>query len=158
MATSNFTGNITKMTQGMIKKTKDDATPGQTSNRVLSGTSLEGEVKSDGDFRVDGSIKGTIDITGKLVIGERGQVEGEVRCGSANISGKFQGTLKVEELLSLEASAHLHGDVITSKLSILPGAEFSGSCSMGAVVRQMEKNEQQGQEYPSEGQNQRAQS
>lgn len=141
----------------MIKKTKDEATPGQTSNRILSGTSLEGEVKSDGDFRVDGTITGTIDITGKLVIGERGQVDGEVRCGSANISGKFQGTLKVEELLSLEASAHLHGDVITSKLSILPGAQFSGSCSMGAVVRQMEKNEQQGQEYATEGQNQRAQ-
>jgi cytoskeletal protein CcmA (bactofilin family) len=67
-----------------------------------------------------------------------------VKCGSANISGRLEGTLHVEELLSLEESAHLHGDVYTGKISILPGAEFTGSCNMGAVVRQMEKNEQNG--------------
>lgn len=127
-----------------MKKTKENSNSGQTSNRILSGTSLEGEVKSDGDFRVDGSIDGTIEISGKLVVGEQGKVKGEVKCGSANISGRLEGTLHVEELLSLEESAHLHGDVYTGKISILPGAEFTGSCNMGAVVRQMEKNEQNG--------------
>jgi cytoskeletal protein CcmA (bactofilin family) len=128
----------------MMKKAKENSNASQTSNRILSGTSLEGEVKSDGDFRVDGSIDGTIEISGKLVVGEQGKVKGEVKCGSANISGRLEGTLHVEELLSLEESAHLHGDVYTGKISILPGAEFTGSCNMGAVVRQMEKNEQNG--------------
>lgn len=137
----------------MMKKNKDNNTSGgQTSNRILSGTSLEGEVKSDGDFRVDGSIDGSIDISGKLVIGEQGRVKGEVKCGSANISGRLEGTLHVEELLSLEESAHLHGDVYTGKISILPGAEFTGSCNMGAVVRQMEKNDQNGASTPPKAQ------
>lgn len=126
----------------MIKKNKEASLPGQTSNRILGGTSIEGNVKSDGDFRVDGRMKGSISISGKLVIGEKGNVEGEVECGSANISGRFEGTLKVEELLSLEANAQVKGDIFTSRLSVVPGADFSGSCSMGAVVRQMEKDEQ----------------
>ena len=124
----------------MIKKSKEATLPGQTSNRILGGTSIEGSVKSDGDFRVDGKMKGDIAITGKLVVGEKGSVEGEVECGSANISGRFEGTLKVEELLSLEASAQVKGDIYTIRLSVVPGADFSGSCSMGAVVRQMEKD------------------
>lgn len=126
----------------MIKKTKEASIPGQTSNRILVGTSIEGDVKSDGDFRVDGRMKGRISISGKLVIGENGNVEGEVECGSANISGSFEGTLKVEELLNLEANAQVKGDVFTTRLSVVPGADFSGSCSMGAVVRQMQKDEQ----------------
>lgn len=128
----------------MIKKGREgNNVNGQTSNRILGGTTIEGEVHSDGDFRVDGTIKGTINITGKLVIGEKGVVEGEVTCGSANVSGKFDGTLKVEDLLSLEPSAFVKGDILTGKLSIVPGAEFSGSCSMGAVVRQMQENNEE---------------
>lgn len=129
-----------------MKKTKETNLPGQTSNRILVGTSIEGDVKSDGDFRVDGSMKGNISITGKLVIGENGKVQGEVECGSANISGNFEGTLKVEELLNLEAHAQVKGDVFTNRLSVVPGADFSGSCSMGAVVRQMQKDEQSAKE------------
>lgn len=125
----------------MIKKSKETLPTGQ-SNRILVGTSIEGTVKSDGDFRVDGKMKGEIEIAGKLVVGEGGLVEGEVKCGSANVSGKVKGTLIVDDLLSLEATARVEGDVITAKLSVITGAELSGSCSMGAVVREMENNEQ----------------
>lgn len=113
----------------------------QASNRILAGTSIEGEIHSKGDFRVDGKIKGKIEITGKLVIGENGQVEGEIICAHANIAGTFKGRLEVSELLSLKEQAKVHGDVITNKLSIEPGAEFTGSCNMGAVVREMAKDE-----------------
>ncbi len=109
----------------------------QASNRILAGTSIEGEIHSKGDFRVDGKIKGKIEITGKLVIGENGHVEGEIICAHANIAGSFKGRLEVSELLSLKEQAKVHGDVITNKLSIEPGAEFTGSCNMGAVVREM---------------------
>lgn len=129
------------MTGQMIKKAKEATVTGQTSNRILQGTNIEGEIKSDGDFRIDGKIKGNVEIGGKLVIGEKGAVEGEVKCGSASISGQFKGKLQVGELLNLEASAVLNGEVITGKLAVVPGAEFSGSCSMGAVVRRMQEDD-----------------
>jgi cytoskeletal protein CcmA (bactofilin family) len=37
--------------------------------------------------------------------------------------------------LSLKATSKLNGDIITNKLSIEPGASFTGSCSMGAVIK-----------------------
>jgi len=127
----------------MIRKSKEPTTGVSSSNRILQGTSIEGEVISDGDFRVDGSIKGNIVIAGKLVVGEKGHVNGDIKCGSATISGKLQGKLVVEDLLSLEDSAVVEGDIFTIKLSIQPGAEFSGSCKMGAVVREISKNDPQ---------------
>lgn len=119
----------------MIKKGKDSTDSNQASNRILAGTSIEGELNSKGDIRIDGKVKGSVNITGKLVIGEKGFIEGDVKCAHANVAGTLKGQVEVSELLSLQASAKVHGDIITNKLSVEPGAEFTGSCSMGAVVR-----------------------
>ncbi len=129
----------------MMKKPKEIEGGGQASNRILAGTKMEGEVQSKGDIRVDGELKGTINISGKLVIGEKGKVDGEIKCGSANVSGHLSGTVEVSELLTLQKTARVHGDILTSKLAVEPGAEFTGSCSMGAVVRKM-KNEDGGEQ------------
>ena len=122
----------------MIKKNTPEAN--QASNRILVGTSIEGEIKSKGDIRIDGKIKGTINITGKLVVGEKGVVEGDIKCAFANVSGTLKGQLEVSELLTLQATAKVNGDIVTNKLSIEPGAEFTGSCSMGSVVREIKKD------------------
>ena len=127
----------------MMKKPREIADSNQASNRVLNGTSIEGEIRSEGDMRIDGLLKGNINISGKLVIGEKGRVEGEIKCSNANVSGYLQGKIQVEELLSLAASAKVKGDVFTNKLSIEPGAEFTGSCSMGSVIREMRNEEKQ---------------
>ncbi len=126
----------------MIKK--NTAPEGmQTSNRILSGTTFKGEIDSEGDLRIDGTHEGTVRIRGKLVVGEKGRVKGEVFCTNATVSGLIIGKIEVGELLSLQASAKLEGDIITNRLSIEPGAEFTGKCSMGAVVREIKNNEQE---------------
>lgn len=126
----------------MIKKGKDINASNQTSNRILVGTSVTGELKSKGDIRIDGSVNGNVEITGKLVVGEKGEVEGEVKCAYATVSGSLRGNIEVTELLSLESTAKVHGDIITNKLSVETGAEFTGSCSMGAVVREIKKDQE----------------
>ncbi|HRY98875.1 MAG TPA: polymer-forming cytoskeletal protein [Bacteroidales bacterium] len=99
-------------------------------NLLGPGTTVKGDIQSDGDFRIDGSLTGSIKCTGKVVIGVTGKVEGEIHCGDLDISGKVDGKVSVGELLSLKSTARLKGDVITSKLSIEPGAVFSGKCTM----------------------------
>lgn len=125
----------------MMKKAREITDAGQASNRVLAGTSIEGDIHSDGDMRIDGHLKGQIEISGKLVIGEKGKVEGEVRCANATVSGRLEGKVQVSDLLALAASARVKGDVITEKLSVEPGAEFTGSCSMGSVIREMNNDD-----------------
>jgi cytoskeletal protein CcmA (bactofilin family) len=70
-----------------------------------------------------------------VVIGSTGIVEGNVNASNADISGELKGAISVAELLSLKSTAKLDGDIVTNKLAIEPGAAFTGSCSMGAVIK-----------------------
>lgn len=103
-------------------------------NIIGAGTTIEGDIKSDGDVRIDGTLNGSLIIKGKLVLGATGVLDGEVSCQNADISGTITGKVKVTELLSLKATCRLTGDIITNKLSIEPGATFSGSCAMAGNV------------------------
>lgn len=125
-----------------MKKNRDVVDANQASNRILAGTKIEGDVNSKGDIRVDGELKGNILISGKLVVGEKGRVEGEIKCANANVSGQLKGKIEVSELLSLQATARVNGEVMTNKLSVEPGAEFSGSCSMGSVIREIKNDKE----------------
>lgn len=100
-------------------------------NIIGNGTDIKGNIKSNGDLRIDGFIKGTIHATGKVVVGSTGRVEGEINCQNADISGDVKAHIKVTELLSLKANAIVSGDILTNKLAIEPGAVFTGACKMG---------------------------
>jgi cytoskeletal protein CcmA (bactofilin family) len=106
-------------------------------NLIGAGTVINGEVISNGDIRVDGTVIGSVSSKGKVVIGTTGNIEGEIVCQNADVSGKISGNISVAEILSLKASANLVGDIIASKLSIEPGANFMGSCSMGGTIKNM---------------------
>ena len=121
----------------MISSAKKYPEQAQASNRILVGTSITGDVVSDGDIRVDGKVVGNMKVSGKLVIGEQGRVEGEVECKNAAIAGQLEGTLKVAQTLSLTASAKVQGKVQVEKLAVEPGAEINGSVTMGTVMRKV---------------------
>ena len=104
-------------------------------NMIGAGTVITGDVYSKGDIRVDGTLKGSVITEGKVVLGREGVIEGDIECKDADISGTIKAKITVSQLLSLKTSAKLNGDIITNKLSIEPGAEFTGSCSMGAVIK-----------------------
>ena len=109
--------------------------PSSSINMIGAGTVITGDIKSKGDIRVDGSLNGSIETEGKVVVGQGGVVEGDVVCKDADIAGVLKAKISVSQLLSLKSSAKLNGDIITNKLSIEPGASFTGSCSMGAVIK-----------------------
>ena len=100
-------------------------------NIIGNGTEIKGNVSSNGDLRIDGTIKGNIQSTGKVVVGSTGRVEGEINCQNADISGEVKAHIRIKELLSLKASAVVSGDIFTNKLAIEPGAVFTGACKMG---------------------------
>ncbi len=121
-----------------------NATPDSgTVNIIGAGTSIEGDVVSGGDIRIDGNLKGTLRTRGKLVVGPTGTIEGEVTCQNADVSGNVRGKITVTELLALKTSAKINGEITTGKLAIEPGADFSGSCSMGGVVKDIQHEQQE---------------
>jgi cytoskeletal protein CcmA (bactofilin family) len=124
--------------QAAMNKTTDTVNPGKI-NSIMEGTSIEGEIRSDSNLRVDGRVKGTIHVKGRLIVGQSGSIEGEVVCHSSDIEGTVLGRINCQDLLSLKATAKLQGDINTKKLAIEPGAVFTGNCSMaGGVVKEMD--------------------
>lgn len=115
-------------------------------NMIGKGTSIKGDIRSDGDFRVDGILHGTIQSNGKIVVGISGSIEGDINCQNADISGQVKAILRVKEMLSLKATSKMTGEVYTSKLAIEPGARFSGTCNMEdePVTRGHQENKQNG--------------
>lgn len=117
-----------KQNKDQMAKTNE---PEHTSiNLIGTGTTIKGEIKSNGDIRIDGTLIGQVHSKGKIVVGNTGVIEGEIYCQNADFSGNIKGKIEVAELLSLKASSRLNGDIITNKLAIEPGARFTGTCSM----------------------------
>ncbi len=114
---------------------KNNTTESSSVNIIGAGTIIDGDITTNGDMRIDGSLKGSINVKGKLVVGTSGNIDGEIICQNADVSGTIKGKIAVSELLSLKASSKLTGDIITNKIAVEPGATFSGSCSMGGIIK-----------------------
>lgn len=99
-------------------------------NLISQGTEITGDIKSAGDIRIDGILNGNLNTKGKVVIGPTGRVKGEVECKNSEVSGTVDGKISVTQLLNLKASSKIIGTIVTSKLSIEPGAVFTGNCAM----------------------------
>lgn len=103
---------------------------GTAVNLISQGTEITGDVKSSGDIRIDGVLNGNLVTKGKVVIGPTGRIKGEVECKNSEVSGLIDGKITVSQLLNLKASSKINGTIITGKLSIEPGAVFTGNCAM----------------------------
>lgn len=110
-------------------------------NIIRSGTEIKGDINCMGDIRIDGKVIGNLRSEGKVVVGENGMIEGEVDCLNATISGGLKVTIRVKELLSLKSTANLVGEIQAGKLQIEPGANFSGTCKMGTVMKGLSNND-----------------
>ena len=99
-------------------------------SRLESSTKVKGEIISDGDFRIDGTLEGSIKTKGKIVLGKEGSIKGVISCSNADIEGKINGNLFVSKTLSLRSSSVIDGDVVIGKLIVESGATFNATCSM----------------------------
>lgn len=108
---------------------------------ICSGTTLKGDISSNNDLRIDGTIIGNIHSASKIVIGTNGVVEGDISGNQADIVGKVSGNIRTKELLQLRGECIVTGNLYAGKLQVEPSATFNGQCHMGANVVEMSNNE-----------------
>jgi cytoskeletal protein CcmA (bactofilin family) len=116
-----------------MSKTPITAPDNISPNRINAGTTIIGEIQSNGAFRIEGTLKGNITAEGKVAIGQTGIIEGNIICANADIEGNVTGKLIIKSLLTLKSTANVKGEIITAKLAIEPGAVFSGTCKMDNI-------------------------
>jgi cytoskeletal protein CcmA (bactofilin family) len=125
------------------KKGRADIQTTSQQNRIAQGTKIVGDFTSEGGFRIDGEIEGTLKTPGKVVVGKSGVITGTLEGANADFEGKFSGKLLLSGTLTLKSSAIIEGEVIVGKLAVEPGATFNASCSMkGASIKELNKGGQ----------------
>ena len=120
-------------------KSSFDAAQGNASTMIGAGTTITGDMESNGDIRIDGILKGNLKGKAKIIVGADGIVEGNIEGLQADIMGHVTGSIKVQELLFLHGKTQVNGDIYAGKLQVEPTAVFNGSCHMGANIVELKK-------------------
>ncbi len=115
----------------MLKSTSYDGSKPDETTIISSGVKIEGKLTSSGNIRVEGEIQGDITSQGKVIVGERGKVNGQINADAITIGGKVSGTVRAKEKLVLDPNGNLKGDIFSKTLVIEEGAKFEGQCKMG---------------------------
>lgn len=101
---------------------------------IGAGTIIHGDITSNGDIRIDGTLVGNLTGKAKVLIGSDGVVEGDVSGHDADVLGRVSGQIKIRGLLQLRGNSVIQGNIYTGKLEVEPSATFNGSCHMGANI------------------------
>jgi cytoskeletal protein CcmA (bactofilin family) len=107
---------------------KKKSKPGTGLTLVGSGSKIQGDLNHEGNLRVDGSVLGSILVTGDIEVSPSGSIEGaEVQARNAIIHGEVKAGMVVHGKLTLSSSARIEGNVITNALDMAAGATFHGN-------------------------------
>jgi cytoskeletal protein CcmA (bactofilin family) len=93
-------------------------------------TMFQGTIRTKGSIRIDGKLEGGILEAHEVIIGEEGEVQGDITAKDVTVGGKVTGNITSEHYLEVKAKSQLFGDIHTALLSIGEGAVFEGHCVM----------------------------
>lgn len=99
-------------------------------NRIVEGTEVRGNIRTESNIRIDGVLHGNLETHGRVVIGATGLIKGEIVCMDADVEGSIEGDIRISNLLCLRSTASVTGNITTGKIVIENGADFDGNCKM----------------------------
>jgi cytoskeletal protein CcmA (bactofilin family) len=126
-----------------LKSSKEEQSSSPLHNILAVGTAVKGDITTEVDFRLDGRIEGNILCNGKIVIGPKGFILGNIVSVNAEIMGHVEGSIKISSKLTLKATAVIKGDIQTQTLEVEPSAIFNGTCLMSQPNPQQQQNNRQ---------------
>ena len=112
----------------MFKKEEKTTITTPSFNILSSDTELKGDITTNGDFRIDGKLIGSVICKGKLTLGLTGSIQGHIECENAEISGTIDGDMIVSGRVSMKETAIFNGEIITTELSVEPGSRLTMKC------------------------------
>lgn len=115
---------------------KSSGAQGDFNGFLSGGSHMTGELHFEDTFRIDGKLTGSVVSEGDLIIGEEGDVDGEIRVRRVFVSGTVRGVLRSSERVEITASGKVMADLYTPSLTIDDGAFFEGRCSMERLEKE----------------------
>ncbi|MFP4502042.1 MAG: polymer-forming cytoskeletal protein [Candidatus Hydrogenedentota bacterium] len=103
-------------------------------NKVVSiigpGTTISGEVHSEGTIRIEGQVSGRVQCADSIVVNESGKVKADIIGGQVIIGGEVHGNVYAQDRLEILAGGKVIGDITAPRVSIAEGVLFEGKCAM----------------------------
>ena len=99
-------------------------------SRISAGTVIKGEIVSPYDIRIDGAFEGKVQSKGRVVVGEKAHIQGDIICGNIDLWGKVEGNVFVKDTLALKEGCTVNGNLHVKRLSVELGSTFNGNCRM----------------------------
>jgi cytoskeletal protein CcmA (bactofilin family) len=97
---------------------------------IGQGITIEGEITSDEEVVVAGTVRGKLNVDGPVTIDAGAVVEADIGATSLAVGGTVTGNVTASERVDLLSGARLIGDVKAARLTIADGASFKGNVDM----------------------------
>ena len=97
---------------------------------IGQGTTINGEVKSKGTIRIEGTVSGRVQCEDTVVVQDTGRIKADIIAGQVVISGEVEGNVFAHDRLEVSDKGRLIGDITAPRVSIAEGVIFEGKCTM----------------------------
>lgn len=115
----------------MADRKPNEETPGRETESIVGpSVKIEGDLKSNGNLRIDGTVIGKVHTAQNLFVGESANIAADVDAENATVYGVVQGNIKVSANLILGPTGKIIGDINCGRLKVEDGAYFAGKCQM----------------------------
>lgn len=106
----------------------------QITTIIGSGSECNGDFNAEGSIRVDGTIQGNVTVSGTLIVGVAGYINGDVSASVVIVGGEINGNVNAPDKTELTSTARMIGDIVTNTIVIDERAIFQGNCNMNQDV------------------------
>ena len=97
---------------------------------IGAGITVEGEITTDEDLVVAGTVRGKLSAKEGVTIEHGATVEADVAGGSLSVAGALTGNVTVHERVDLQQGSRVIGNVKAARVTIADGAQFKGNVDM----------------------------
>jgi cytoskeletal protein CcmA (bactofilin family) len=94
-----------------------------------AGSTLKGELRCQGNVRLDGTFEGTLEIDGNVLVGETGKITADINAKNDSIAGAVRGDVS-GKTVQLLRTARVWGDITASAITTEEGAFIEGKITM----------------------------
>ena len=91
---------------------------------------FKGDLSAEEDLLIQGRVEGSVTHTQRLTVGVQGTVKANIRAQTIIVEGTVDGDLQAEKSVTVKETAKVRGNIFAPTVSILEGANFSGSIDM----------------------------
>ena len=115
-----------------IEEAPISMTTSKGSESILSaGLTIEGKIEGNGNIRVAGRFKGTVNVKGELTIEPGASIDGEVKADTVLVGGEVRGHLIANSGVEFKESGTLIGDLKAGSLTVAAGSKMRGKVEFG---------------------------